>query len=187
MPRLLILYATHDGHTAQIAHAIGEVARYAAWAPDIWPCQDLPRDFTLAPYQAAIVAAPIIAGCYPGAVRKAVRSHCAALTALPTAFLSVSWGATEQPWAPKPVQRQLANTQFFRQTGWRPTQLIEAGGAVLYTRHAWPLRWLWSLFIRRAGGPHDLSRDYDFTDWRALHREAQQFLAHAAQLLPVAS
>jgi menaquinone-dependent protoporphyrinogen IX oxidase len=46
---------------------------------------------------------------------------------------------------------------------------------------------LWSLFIRRAGGPHDLSRDYDFTDWDAVRREAHQFLTDVAQPLVTAS
>lgn len=187
MQRLLILYATHDGHTAQIAHAVGEAARNAGWEPDIWPCTDLPRDFALTPYAAAIVAAPIIAGRYPGAIQKAVKRLRPALTKLPTAFLSVSWGATGQPWAPKPEQRQQANGRLFQQTSWRPARLIEVSGAILYTRHTWPLRWLWSLFIRRTGGPHDLSRDYDFTDWEAVRRETQQFLAGAAQPLAAAS
>lgn len=187
MRRLLILYATHDGHTAQLAHGVGEVARETGWEPDIWPCQDLPRSFTLTTYQAAVVAAPIIAGRYPSAVRRAVHAHRVALLALPTAFLSVSWGATGQPWAPRPEQRRHANAQLFRQTGWRPGRLIEAGGAVLYTRHAWPLRWLWSLFISRTGGPHDLSRDYDFTDWDALRRDTQEFLAELVKPLAAES
>jgi menaquinone-dependent protoporphyrinogen oxidase len=181
MRRLLILYSTRDGHTAQIAHDVGDVARSGGWEPDIWPCKDLPRDFSLAAYQAAIVAAPIIAGHYLGAVRQAVRVHRAELRGLPSAFVSVSWGATNQPWAPKREQRQKANTQFFRQTGWRPTRTIEAGGAVLYTRHAWVLRRIWSLFIRHAGGPHDLSRDYDFTDWDTLRLETRQFLSGVIQ------
>jgi menaquinone-dependent protoporphyrinogen IX oxidase len=57
----------------------------------------------------------------------------------------------------------------------------------MYTRHARPLRWVWSLFIRRTGGPHDLSRDYDFTDWDALRRQARQFLGEVARPPAVAS
>lgn len=187
MRRLLILYATHDGHTAQIAHVIGEVSRKSGWEPDIWRCTDLPRDFVLTPYDAAIVAAPIIAGRYATAVRKAVKAFRPALMALPTAFLSVSWGATNQPWAPKPEQRRQTNARFFQQTGWRPGRLIEVGGAILYTQHARPLRWLWSLFIRRGSGPHDLTRDYDFTDWDALRHETRQFLAGVVWPLASAS
>jgi menaquinone-dependent protoporphyrinogen oxidase len=176
MPRLLISYSTHDGHTAKIVHLIGDIAREVGWDPDIWPCKDLPADFSLQPYDAAVVAAPVIAGSYMNAVRNVVRRHRDALAAIPTAFVSVSWSATGQPWAPSPQQRRRANVRLFHQTGWRPNQIISVGGAVLYTRHTWLMRWLWGLFIQRTGGPRDRSRDHVYTDWEVLRRDAFDFL-----------
>jgi menaquinone-dependent protoporphyrinogen oxidase len=185
MPRLLILYGTHDGHTVRVARAACDAAREAGWDGDIRNCKHLPRDFSLEAYDAAIVAASVIAGRYQGYVRGAVRAHRAELAVIPTAFVSVSWSATKQAWAPPTQQRERANERFFRETGWRPRRVISVGGAILYTRHNWLARWVWSLFIRRAGGPSNLSRDYDFTDWDALRRETHQFLTALVNAPPV--
>ncbi len=187
MPNLLIVYGTRDGHTAEIAQAAAATARTLGWDVAVLDARAVPRGFTCAPYDAAIVAAPVNAGRYPGYVRAFVQARRAELAAMPTAFISVSWSATRQPWAPPLHQRERADERFFRDTGWRPGRVIPVGGAIPYTRHNWPARWLWSLFIRRAGGPHDLRRDYDFTDWEALRRETTRLLSEMAQQVPEAS
>ncbi len=174
--RLAIAYGTRDGHTAQVAHAAGKVAREAGWMVDVFNVREVSRDFSFEPYDAAIFAAPVLAGRYLGAVRAFVRAHHTQLAEIPTALISVSWSATKQLWAPPVKQREQADEQLIRETGWRPGQIISVGGAIRYTKHHWLARWIWSLFIRHAGGPHDLTRDYDFTDWEALRRETIEVL-----------
>ena len=181
MPHLLVLYDTRDGHTALIAHTVGEVARDAGWQADVWACRDLPSDFSLGSADAVLVAAPVIAGRFSRRLCRIVRHLRSDLATRPSTLLTVSWSATESVWAPPTEQRERAVARFFRETGWRPHRIISVAGAILYTRHSWPARWLWSLFVRRSGGPHDLRRDYDFTDWEALRREVREFLGQATR------
>jgi menaquinone-dependent protoporphyrinogen oxidase len=122
-----------------------------------------------------------MAGRFSRRVCRIVRTLRPQLTARPGTFLTVSWSAAQRAWAPPSGQREQAIARFSRETGWRPHRIVTVAGAILYTRHSWPARWLWSLSIRRAGGPHDLRRDYDFTDWDALRREVHEFLGQAAR------
>jgi hypothetical protein len=44
-------------------------------------------------------------------------------------------------------------------------------------------RFAWGLVIRLTGGPTDLTRDYEFTDWRSLQLQVKDFLAEAVRCM----
>jgi menaquinone-dependent protoporphyrinogen oxidase len=52
---------------------------------------------------------------------------------------------------------------------------MPVAGALPYTRYNFLVRFLMKRIARKAGGPTDTSRDYDFTDWAALDRFAAAF------------
>lgn len=183
MPALLILYGTHDGHTAKIAEAAGQAAIEAGWKIEIRHCKDVLADFSLEPFDAAIVASPVMAGHYRPYVRDVVKTLSAQLNAIPTALISVSWTATRQRWVPAIHTLDEADQRFFDETGWRPARVIRIGGAILYRKHNPIMSFVWSLFIRKTGGPADRSHDYDFTDWEALRSETLEFVSFADQRL----
>jgi menaquinone-dependent protoporphyrinogen oxidase len=184
MPKLLILYGTHDGHTAKIAEAAGLAAAGDDWTVDLRHCRDVPSDFSLSNYDAAIVASPLMAGHYRPYVREVVQRLSSQLNSIPSALLSVSWTATRQRWVPAIKTLDEADRDFFEATGWHPSRVIRVGGAILYRRHNPFARWIWSLIIRKSGGPSDRSHDYDFTDWSAVERETLSFLSFARIEVP---
>jgi menaquinone-dependent protoporphyrinogen IX oxidase len=92
----------------------------------------------------------------------------------------VSWTATRQPWAPPKSEREQANQRLFQETGLRPLAIITVAGAIVYRRHSWLARRIWAFVIRRIGGPADVNRDYEFTDWQQLRRDTLKFLSNVA-------
>jgi menaquinone-dependent protoporphyrinogen oxidase len=105
-----------------------------------------------------------------------VKRHLAALEGIPAAFLSVSLSeaGAEDPGAPAARRAQAASDaqmmigRFLRDTGWRPLQTRAIAGALLYSKYNFILRLLMKHIARKAGGDTDTSRDYEYTNWRAL-------------------
>ena len=65
--------------------------------------------------------------------------------------------------------------RFCQQTDWRPERIKPVAGALLYTKYGVLKRLVMKLIVKQQGGPTDTSRDYDFTDWEALARFAEEF------------
>ena len=177
--RLLALYGTEQGHTAQIAAFVGAVAREAGWEADVLCGKDVPADFSLQPYAAALIAASVHDRRYEACVRDFVRAHRDALRALPCAFLSASLAGI----GPKLLVERLA-AAFYRETGWQPDVSLSVGGALLYRQYKPVQRQLMRLGSGLFGGPTDTSRDHDLTDWSAVRRFTRRFLGAPAEPAP---
>jgi menaquinone-dependent protoporphyrinogen oxidase len=65
---------------------------------------------------------------------------------------------------------------FVAQTGWRPNRAKPVAGALLYTRYNFIVRFVMKRIARKAGGATDTSRDYEYTDWLALDRFADEIV-----------
>ncbi|MEO8139910.1 MAG: flavodoxin domain-containing protein [Gemmatimonadota bacterium] len=175
MPRILIFFGTTDGHTAKVAHVLGENLQNAGATVHIVDAgaghsDPRPRD-----YDAVIVAASIHISAYQPSVSRWVRTHNQDLSGMPTAFLSICLGVLQ----PEPeVQKELTRImeKFFASVGWRPTVSRSVAGALLYTRYGWLKRWMMHRMSRKAGVETDTSRDYEYTDWGELRALAESFL-----------
>src|SRR5690606_8399695 len=179
MARILIIYATTDGHTAKVANRLGdfcgelgaEVTVHNARNPEAMPAA---RDF-----DAVIVAASVHVSGYQQAVRAWVRANVADLSARPNAFLSVCMGIVE---ATPRVRADLEAivARFVSHTGWQPDRVEFIAGAIPYSRYGILKRWVMWYMSRRAGVPTSTDRDYEFTDWDALRGFAKEFVTGAS-------
>lgn len=90
MKPLVILYATREGHTRQIARHIESSIRERGYTARSRDVRDLQEPFDLDRYDGAIVAASVHRGKHEPEMLAFVKRHRDALEALPTAFISVS-------------------------------------------------------------------------------------------------
>jgi len=182
MTRILVVYATTEGHTAQIARRLSDRLSVRNAIVDVVNA----RATHLGPsgYDGVIVAASVHTGTYQSEVRHWVRRYAALLNDMPTAFVSVCLGVLQKE---PEVQREVAATveQFVSQTGWQPTLTRSVAGAVLYTRYGWVKKRLMRYIVSKVNGPTDMTRDHVFTDWADLDRLADTFGAEVARRLPV--
>ncbi|MDQ2696167.1 MAG: menaquinone-dependent protoporphyrinogen IX dehydrogenase [Pseudomonadota bacterium] len=175
MAKLLIVYATTEGQTAKIARRIAETAGARGHAVETRSARDLPRRFSLETFDAVIVGASLHYGKYQKDIQNFVGRHLDALKGRPSAFFSVSGAA-----AGKENGRQAAEDlarKFLRGAGWQPDQMASFAGAIVYTQYGFFKRLLMKRVVGSAGGPTDTSRDHEFTDWEAVARFAEGFLA----------
>ncbi len=173
MSRILILYATREGHTARIAERIGQVLRDSGHEVESNRVDGGSVLPALAEYDAVIVGASIHYGAHPRALRSMLLRHRAILAARPSAFFSVSLSGGGPGAKPAAAQRYLDT--LLRQTRWQPALTASFGGALQYSKYGLFTRRLMRMIVGFAGGDTDMSRDYEYTDWAAVDRFAESF------------
>jgi len=178
MTRILVAYATTDGHTAKIAGAVAETLRAHGATVDL---HQIGRTHRLPDsYDGVIVAAPVRGGTYLKPVRRWVRAHAAALNARPTAFVSACLGILQHDAAVDRTLRTIMG-RFLAETGWQPVVTRHVAGALPYTRYNWFIRRVMKRIAAKAGGDTDTTRDYEYTDWQDLRAFTEQFGLLAAR------
>jgi menaquinone-dependent protoporphyrinogen oxidase len=173
MKRILVLYGTTDGHTAKIAAFVADTLTQAGSRVDI--ARAGAADPSPAGYDGVVVAASLHAGGYQRAVGHWVKRHGADLLDKPTAMISVCLGVLQRDprvWADLDAKVD----QFLRKTGWHPTVVKIAAGAIPYSRYGWLKRVIMQYMSRKAGTITDPSRDYEYTDWEDLRLFSLGFL-----------
>jgi menaquinone-dependent protoporphyrinogen oxidase len=160
MPDALVLYASVEGHTERIAQRIAGALRAAGHRVDLAPAH---AKVDLSPYQGIIVGASVHYGHHPAWLASLVRK-----SSIPavreSAFFSVSLGA-----------KQHYATKFLRRAAWQPGITAVFPGALQYSKYGPIKRLVVKAFAAVAGHDTDTSRDYDYTDWKAVASFATAF------------
>ncbi len=183
MKPVLVVYATREGQTRHIAeHACGRLAAQQ-FACELVDAAHVPETFALENYAAVIAGASLHRAKHEPEMTAFVRRYLPQLQEIPTLFLSVSLSETtvEDPNAP-PEKRDKAREdvkrtidEFLAETGWRPTQIAGVAGALPYSKYNFVMRFVMKQIAKKAGGPTDTSRDYEFTNWTELDRLVTEF------------
>lgn len=140
MPHILIVYDTTEGQTRKIAQHLADSASGLGHQVELHEIRRLPRDFTLAGFDAVIVGASIHLGKHSKRLAQFVGKHRADLEREPAAFFSVSLSAagteSERAQADKYV------SEFLAQTEWKPRMTATFGGGLLYREYGFLKRWM---------------------------------------------
>jgi menaquinone-dependent protoporphyrinogen oxidase len=169
MARVLILYATTEGHTARVAQRIAKRLQDRGHRVEWRQAHSARTSLDLEQYETMIVGASVHYGRHPGHLRALLRKHRPELAARPGAFFSVSLSAATTPQR----ARRYVET-FLRQVGWQPQHTAAFGGALRYSRYGSLKRLVMVAFAALAGHDTDASRDYEYTDWDAVDRFADR-------------
>ena len=169
--KILAVYGSNYGQAQAVLRRVTAVLEGRGHTVSVFKGNAIPADVAVEGFDAIVVAASIILGHYQTYIRDFVKRHHTALCALPTAFVSVNSTAPES----MPEWRDTAQRyvqQFLKQTAWAPRWTATFSGALRYRRYGPVTRWIVKMINRRRGGPTDTSRDYEFTDWHAVDRFA---------------
>ena len=172
MARILVLYGTTNGHTANIAEFVARTLRIRGEKVDVIRAGT--SDPSPTDYDGVIVAAPVRGGRYQATVTSWVRKHAAALGDKPSGFLSVCLGVLHPD---HEVRREVAGTmgKWLQAAGWVPTFARPVAGALLYTKYNWFMRQIMKRMVAKGGGSTDTTRDHVYTNWHELRRLTEQF------------
>jgi menaquinone-dependent protoporphyrinogen oxidase len=177
---VLVIYATTEGQTRKIAEFIAEALRARGVKADLVDSASESAAQVQPVYTAAILCGSIHQHGYHAALMRFVNRNKDWLGGLPAAFVSVSLTALLQDDRSRDELRTIAEA-FFRNTGWSPAITRHVGGALRYTQYNYFKRLIMRLIAKHQGGDTDTSRDYEYTDWDALTRFVDEFLAAAPQ------
>jgi menaquinone-dependent protoporphyrinogen oxidase len=181
MARILIVYGTTEGHTAQVAARIASVIRTAGHDVEMHDAREVRKEKVTAAFDGILVGGSVHAGEHQSSVREFITHNRDLLERVPSAFFSVNLAAAETD-DESATQLQTELEKLSRETDWRPQRVEAIAGALVFTQYNVFIRHLMKLIVKRHNGmPLDTSRDYDFTDWEAVERFARSFAAAVAE------
>jgi menaquinone-dependent protoporphyrinogen oxidase len=191
MKPILILYASREGQTERIAEYLGEKICSHALAATVLNAREVPENFSLTPYAAAVIAASVHGGKHEREIVKFIKNHRNALHQTLTAFVSVSLsqaGVQDERATPENREKAAADVKkmidsFRAETQWHPTIVRPVAGALMYRQYNFILRLIMRRIARRAGASTDTSRDHVFTNWQDLDHFVDDLL-HSLRVQP---
>lgn len=176
MKPILVVYATREGHTRRIAEHIAATVRARGHQAAVVDAAHLPEGFSVDNYAAAVVAASVHTGKHEKEIVEFVKLYRAELERILAVFLSVSLseaGAEDPAASLEHRARAAADVQrmidaFLKETGWHPSKVRAAAGALSYTKYNFLVRFVMKRIAKSQGASTDTSRDHELTDWEAL-------------------
>ncbi len=175
MNSILVAYASGEGQTAKIAEYISRVLTEEGYLVDVVDTASGRAAEVLPTYPAAILAGSVHVGRHAAALGEFVRANRAWLAGIPSAFVSVSLTAARQDERSESETTRMLE-EFLAQTGLAPLRTLRLGGALRYSRYGAIKRFIMRRIARKAGGGTDTSRDFEYTDWRALRQFVLEFV-----------
>lgn len=180
--RILIVYATTEGHTRKVAERLALYAEARGHIVSSFNIDGFPGDLPLTIFDAVLVGASIHHGHHPRSVAHFVRRHADEMKTMHTGFFSICLSAGSE----RPEDRAEALdyvTDFFRRTGWETRDWASFAGALKYREYGFLKRFVLKTIAKQKGQDTDTSRNYEYTDWDAVNHFAKVFLEHASDEL----
>jgi menaquinone-dependent protoporphyrinogen oxidase len=171
---ILVGYATIEGQTRKIADAVAAAVEATGDRALLFDIAS-GGEYALGHPEAAILCAPVHAARYPAAFTKFVRQEVGWLNSLPSAFVSVSLLIRSEFEEEQEEARHFPDA-LLEESGWKPALMHHAAGALRYTEYDFFKRWIIRRMAEQENAPTDVSRDHEFTDWKALSAFVAKFL-----------
>jgi menaquinone-dependent protoporphyrinogen oxidase len=175
--KILVSYATSEGHTRKVARWVADGIYDQGHSVELLRLADA-KDIDLDRYDGVVMAGSVHVGHYQPEVAEFASEHAAQLGQMPTLFLSVSLAAAghdAEDW--RGLERFLS--EFTDATGWTPGRVVQVAGAYMPSAYGVLSRFVMRRIIAEKDPEADLDTDHDYTDWSALRRELDSWLAEA--------
>lgn len=125
--KLLVLYATTEGHTRKIARFVEEEAQKLGWEVEVKDIVD--GTVGLESFDAVLIGASVHVGKYQTAIADFVIRHAEELNGRLSGFLSVSLtaaGTDEESWK----ELHEITDHFLKHCNWKPQRTLQVAGAL---------------------------------------------------------
>ena len=165
--RVVVFYATREGHTRHIVEHIADVLKARKIDTDLYNVRTISEPLDWSVYTTACVAASVHLGHHESEMIAFARRHRIDLEQLDGAFVSVTLsqaGAEDAHRSEAERQAAAADAQrmvdvFVRETGWQPAHILSVAGALAYSQYNFVVRFVMKRIARQQGAPTDTSRN----------------------------
>lgn len=172
-----VLFATSEGQTALIAIRLAAVLHehgLDSQAIDVTTPESQAIDWRRV--RGALVGASLHMGRHQKSAARFVHAHAAELTAVPSAFFSVSLAAASKNPEEVADAERIARA-FPAAHGWTPSLILSVAGRLAYREYNFLVRFIIKRIAKKEGGPTDTSRDHELTDWDEVDRLGKEMAA----------
>lgn len=172
--KIAICYESYLGQTEKVAGALREHVERTGNTVSLMRCRDRESSEKIRQADAVLVGSPIRAGKLHKKVIAFGKKNVDLLQKKKTGLFLVCLSAKDTtPESAAEIQKYLA--QFVELTGLTPSIQRAFGGSLVYTRYNFVLRFIMKKINQKYGGDTDTSRDYEYTDWDAVRKFADEF------------
>jgi menaquinone-dependent protoporphyrinogen oxidase len=176
MKSVLVVYGTTEGQTRKIAGFIADALQPRGVRVDLVDSATEAAALVQPVYAAAIVCGSLHQHRFQASLQHFVRSNRAWLAGIPAAFVAVSLAAALTDKQSRDELDEIVDG-FCRETGWTPGLTLHVAGALRYSQYDYFKRLVMKMIARHQGGDTDTSHDHEYTDWEALTRFVEAFVA----------
>ncbi|MBU6371326.1 MAG: hypothetical protein KJS97_01250 [Alphaproteobacteria bacterium] len=174
MARILVCYATTQGHTGALAARAAARLTAGGHAVELWNAADPPP--STQPPEAVLLMGSLHLGKHQDALARAAKAGAPLWAGKPVAFVSVSLAAGSRDPREVAAARAIA-TDFLADAGIKGAALHLAAGAVHERELNWITRWMMREILAKHDATPDPSGDTVFTDYAALDGFIDAFAA----------
>ncbi len=171
--KLLVVYATTEGHTRKVAKFIGKIAAAHNHTVDV--CDSaMPIHLSKASYDAVILGGSVHQGQHQMSLRNFVFENLATLNELPCAFFSVSLSAAiNEDIYQQEAQSYVSN--FLNDVGWQPLETACFAGALNYSEYDYFKLLVLKVLARQLAPGIVKAQDTIYTNWEAVQTFTEGF------------
>jgi len=170
MQKMLIVYSSHEGHTAKICGKLADSVRQADYEVTVLAVEQVGQ-VDLGKFSKIVVGASIRYGKHSPAILAFIQRNQAMLDSKPNAFFSVNVVA-RKPEKNTPETNPYLQ-KFLRRIDWKPKHLAVFAGKLDYPSYSFFDRWIIRLIMMITHGPTDTRAVIEFTDWQQVDRFAE--------------
>lgn len=176
IPHVLVVFGTWHGQTERIAEEVGALARRRGYDVVVSSAEAAEERYDLTTFDRFIICAGVHLQRHHRLVRELVARNLPEISSRPSALVSVSMAAASPRGSANRKGIEHVVDAFRRSTGWSPDVVVYAAGALHYTRYGFFTRWFMRRISAANGGPTDITRNHEMTDWEQLERDIAPFL-----------
>ncbi len=171
---ILVVYASTEGQTRRIAERIAIQVREAGHQAELRNCIDWQSNIDVDSSDRVIVAGSVHEKRHQRPLEMFVMANLAHLQAKPNLFLSVSLSAAFEDGK---AEAQSYADAFFDYTGWTPAQTLLVAGALRYEEYDYFMEQIVDHVVLKDRDVAGQNGEREFTDWDAVSRTVDAFLA----------
>jgi menaquinone-dependent protoporphyrinogen oxidase len=174
------VYGTTEGQTRKIALYLKGILQdegHIVSIADATTDPPSPED-----YDSVLIGGSVHMHKYQSAVAHYIRRYARELNKIPGAFFSVCLAVASGLEEEKKEAKKITG-DFLEHVGWKPSMIVQIAGALKYTEYDFFKRLVMKMIAKREGHPTDTSKDYEYTDWKAVKEFACDFASVAAHAL----
>jgi len=164
--KILVTYASSEGHTRKIGRQVADRIAHAGHAVELLNLADA-SDIDVSGFDGVILAASVHVSHYQRSLTEFAARQSKPLNDIQTLFLSVSLAAAGHDTEDWKGLDRIVN-DLVEATGWTPNRVEHIAGAYLPSQYDIFRRFIMRKIIVRNDPSADPSSDHDYTDWRAL-------------------